>query len=164
MASKFCLPPVRIQSVHRAWPFLQLSVHMNSVHTQMITPRINMPNTMIMPIEIEVNKRLSPIKYPWSTIFKNDVTLFSINRWFTFEDIDETDTWLQSVWLNRKSFVNIISIVALKEKKYIIRLIMERDNFISNVWMYSPIIKAIVKKLYNVWKVRDISSVLYRVI
>ena len=64
MASKFCLPLVRIQSVHRAWPFLQFSVHMNSVHTQMITPRINMPNTMIMPIEIEVNKRLSPIKYP----------------------------------------------------------------------------------------------------
>ena len=60
----FCLPPVRFQYVHLAWPFLQFSVHMNSVHTQMITPRINMPNTMIMPIEIEVNKRLSPIKYP----------------------------------------------------------------------------------------------------
>ena len=64
MASTFCLPPVRFQYVHLAWPFLQFSVHMNSVHTQMITPRINMPNTMIMPIEIEVNKRLSPIKYP----------------------------------------------------------------------------------------------------
>ena len=50
------------------------------------------------------------------------------------------------------------------KKKYIISLIMERDNFISNVWTYSPIIKAIVKKLYHVWKVRDISSVMYRVI
>ena len=73
MASKFCLPPVRIQSVHRAWPFLQLSVHMNSVHTQMITPRINMPNKMITSIEIAVNKKLSPIKYPPLTIFNKDV-------------------------------------------------------------------------------------------
>ena len=97
MASTFCLPLVRFQYVHLVWPFLQFSVHMNSVHTQMITPRINMPNTMIMPIEIEVNKRLSPIKYPSSTISKKDLALFFINRCFTFEDIDETDRRLQFV-------------------------------------------------------------------
>ena len=73
MASNFCIPPVRLQCVRRTWPFLQFSVHMNSAHTQMITPRINMPNTMIKPIEMAVNKRLSPIKYPLSTMFDKDV-------------------------------------------------------------------------------------------
>ena len=128
---------------------------MNSVHTQMIKPRINMPNTMIMPIEIEVNKRLSPIKYPWSTIFKNDVTLFSINRWFTFEDIDETDTWLQSVWLNRKSFVNIISIVTLKEiKKYIISLIMGRDNFMDVLTYNKSYCEKVISCLESSWYIK----------
>ena len=73
MAPKFCIPPVRLQRVRRIWPFLQRSVHMNSVDTQMITPRINMPSRMITPIEIAVNKKLSPIKYPSLTIFNKDV-------------------------------------------------------------------------------------------
>ena len=89
---------------------LQFSVHKNSVHAQVITTRINMPNTMMMPQVIAVNKRLSPIKCPLSTILARKIlpSLFE-NRWFTFKDIDETDTRVQFVKVNGKFFGNIIS-------------------------------------------------------
>ena len=105
MALTFCTPPARIEGVCIEFSIsqvsLQFSVHMNSVHTQVITTRRNMPNNTMTPQVIAVNKRLSPIKYPLSTILaRRIVPDFFENRWFTFKDIDETDTRLQFVKVN----------------------------------------------------------------
>ena len=81
MASTLCIPRARIERVRNAWPFLQFSVHINSVHTQITTARRKIPNTTMTPIVIAVNKRLSPMKYPFSTIFdKESVTEYFFKK------------------------------------------------------------------------------------
>ena len=81
MASTLCISRARIERVRNAWPFLQFSVHMNSVHTQITTARRKMPNRAMTPIVIAVNKRLSPMKYPFSTIFdKESVTEYFFKK------------------------------------------------------------------------------------
>ena len=103
MASTFCTSLARTERARNEFSiyqfFLHLSVHKNSVHAQVITTRINMPNIRVMPQVIAANKRLSPIKYPLSkTILARRILpdLFE-NRWFTFEDIEETDIRVQLI-------------------------------------------------------------------